>query len=131
MRQIKYRAFLKNKKFMVDVASIGFNGYITWNDWRHTREIEPSPLFEVEWIDDVILMQYTWLQDKNWNEIYEGDVVKSLWTIFRVDYDMDWFYAVNGEEYASLNSYTWLNDPYDIDDVEIIWNIYEHPNLLK
>lgn len=82
--------------------------------------------------DEVELMQFTWLYDKNWKEIYEGDIVKfMLWgnnfisSIYFTP--QKWYYlkykAVfrKAGRICSFNIFKWT---------EIIWNIYENPELL-
>lgn len=116
MRTIKFRVWAKWKMEYQDAMKFFV---LPWkekpNNWGNIEDI----------------MQFTWLTDKNGKEIWEWDIVTSLWTTFIVEYDWDWFYAVNWDEYASLNSYTWLDDPYDIDDAKVIWNIYENTEILS
>jgi uncharacterized phage protein (TIGR01671 family) len=80
--------------------------------------------------------QFTGLFDKNGKEIFEGDVVKRTcrqWCCGKVTYEtvgvVEWF----GEGWSlkeSDGSYTgWANQKHE--DIEIIGNIYEHPELLK
>lgn len=107
-----------------------------WTNWKMIYQ-EDMKFFVLPWKEKPFrwdnieaIMQFTWLTDKNGKELWEWDIITSLWTIFRVDYDADWFYAVNNDEYASLSSYTWLDNPYDIDDVIVLWNIHENPDLI-
>lgn len=75
-------------------------------------------------------MQFTWLLDKNWKEIYEGDIVKwlfnekrnSIYSVYFHQEVLAWF----------LQSETNMNIHLcDLLEIEIIWNIYENPELLS
>ena len=127
MREIKFRAWLKEKKEIVDVEEIDFmNKVINYidNDYENNRQEIRGAYFE-----DIELMQYTGLKDKNNKEIYEGDVLsngndeKPYKVIFengsfRAEFEGDF------EEYSF----------YLIDIVaqhcEIVGNIYQNPELL-
>lgn len=60
-------------------------------------------------------MQYTWLDDKNWKEIYESDNIKYN--------DNDWNIVYTMVEYKN-----WWFHPFCMNinssSVEIVWNIY-------
>jgi uncharacterized phage protein (TIGR01671 family) len=84
------------------------------------------------WINIKTLWQYTWLKDKNGKEIYEGDILKWSWEeTFEVYFD---------EQHAQYRVKKKLNediysdreiDYYWFNKIEIIWNIYENPELIK
>lgn len=77
------------------------------------------------------LMQYTGLKDKNGVEIYEGDVIKSLnylgnrditpIIIGVVEYRLGGFGIEKGLYLGA----------YQQEDIEVIGNIYENPELLE
>ena len=119
MREIKFRAWDKINKEMFNVESINFQERRVYKDVVSYRNF-----------NDIELMQYTGLKDKNNKEIYEGDILsdgndeKPYKVIFengsfRAEFEGDF------EEYS-----------FDLIDVvaqgcEIIGNIYENPELIK
>lgn len=131
-REIKFRAWDKKDKVMVDVASMNFwpNGVLS--------VLEDFDDAEPQFADSYELMQFTGLHDKNGREIYEGDVVRyTAW------HDGKPAGAIQGEVVydgdlgmASFNIL--LDRDGEIDravlpaiGVEIMGNVHENPELLE
>lgn len=129
MREIKFRAWHKEKKEIIDVEEIDFiNEVINYidNDYLNNRQEIIGVYFE-----DIELMQYTGLKDKNEKEIYEEDIVKlrANHGIGVVKYYDEWGAFV--VEYIKLKKIAVLGMNYCEEDVEVIGNIYENPELIK
>lgn len=105
MRKFKFRAWDKNNNRMITDCS----------NFTHYH-------FGVNYQKDIIFMQFTGLFDKNGKEIYEGDIVSNGIVNLEVHYEWSQFSA--GREPGILLSTI-------AEEVEIIGNIYENPNLLK
>ena len=122
MREIKFRAWHKEKKIMGEVLGI---------DILH-KEIffsnEDVDCYEHTDFKDIELMQYTGLKDKNNKEIYEGDIVKFLNGIFEVIWcNEKASFMLKNKEYKEF-----LNFIYENNNVmEIVGNIYKNPELIK
>ena len=141
MRQIKFRAFVKNLKWMVPVEMIDFK--------YQTAEVDLSygngDTSEYEF-DEIELMQFTGLYDSGGTLIYEGDIVKMHYfseefasdlgvlekdnTITGdIQYRQDFAtYVVNTKDQDYTIS-EYCQEPSE--ELEVIGNIYEHPHLLQ
>lgn len=123
-RLLKFRAWDKRGLQMIDVDGLAWDsrGIAIGKDDRDTDNWERSGDYE--------LMQYTGLKDKNGVEIYEGDVVT-----YRGKTDMMHIGTVKSEVHWSDRKcgfypmVEWFSQRDD--GVEVLGNIYEHPELLQ
>jgi uncharacterized phage protein (TIGR01671 family) len=123
MREIKFRAFQKGHKWsrMIYVESI------TWENGKiESVEGKNKNGACTWWVDDeeqIDLMQYTGLKDKNDKEIYEGDIVQWLSLILPI--------TINDfHSYQFMFGKDVLYKDYAVHG-EIIGNIYESLELLN
>ena len=129
MREIKFRAWDKGLKRMIylsepTVENDDFSGIVF-----KLRDYFVSA-FSSDRIEDLELMQYTGLRDKNGREVYEGDIMR-----FKDWWDEE---MVGEVRYSEKDmAFTIVNDFWDgfpimyADDLEVIGNIYENPELLE
>ena len=143
-REIKYRAYIKNdyKKELIgkilDVSSIHLKTKKVIIGYSLNRDNYGNKSFS---FDNIELMQYTGLHDKNGKEIYEGDIV--LYKDWEMAYEgggNDSFINKGIVEYCEDNCCFNVTERQTVDiadvlykgneDLEVIGNIYENPELL-
>ena len=121
MREIKFRAWFKKEK-----RWLGEHDFkISPNGQTATYGLYCHP------INDIAIMQFTGLKDKNEKEIWEGDVCKYKWRS-EVGGDVTsegiaevfYFGASFAVDHLLLNHISHT-------EIEIIGNIYSNPNLLN
>lgn len=120
MRQIKFRIWdLKRKEWVHDTS----NAVNLLGETIILGEILRRPddsMVRIEELNELVVMQFTGLKDKNGKEIYDGDILLDVTKEIRV---IDW-------EEGSLTPFG-LEYYEDLEDFKIIGNIYENPDLIK
>ena len=127
MREIKFRAWVKEKKAIFEVILIDYvSKKVTYLLERvgHLLSIRDAKFNDVE------LMQYTGLKDKNNKEIYEGDILFESFgeRYYKVVFENGGFRA---EFKGDFDEHS-----FDLIDVvaqgcEIVGNIYENSKFIK
>jgi len=126
-REIKFRAWDEGNKIMHEGVEFIRSGTES-NDWvlfkSDNQRLEDGDVLENPYFQQQIkLMQYTGLKDKNGKEIYEGDVVRWSGKVYLIE----WHDKVAG--------FVMQNNGIERPDVEfeseVIGNIYENPELLN
>jgi uncharacterized phage protein (TIGR01671 family) len=82
--------------------------------------------------EEIILLQFTGLKDKNGKEIYEGDILKysDNYPEFTGFVKYDNRFGMFTIEIEFNNQYNFLHHKMS-PDLEVIGNIYENPELLE
>lgn len=83
------------------------------------------------YIDPKTLGQFTGMTDKNWTKIFEGDIIQTYdpdegYAVVRYDDTETEFYA----DFVGDNVYYGLGGTFRNDDIEVIGNIYDNPELI-
>lgn len=130
MRPIKYKAYLKEHKEIVTVDAIDFI----------EKEITVIDEFGNDYyfpFDEINLMQYTGLKDKNGREIYEGHIIKKDISKFtKLDPRPEVFYG----EVKYYEASFWIDNAKiehaeplfdDIDPIQVIGNTFQNGELLN
>lgn len=140
-REIKFRAFIKELGTMHKVLELYCDGGAMVEGYEYPLSAE-----------QIVLIQYTGADDKNGNELHEGDIIKSKCYPFYSDapelhngkdnpvelnylgvvgIDVDGVYYDLKVVSNRVSGRATGGNISDLETFEIIGNIYENPELLK
>ena len=131
MREIKFRAWDKQNSNMIDGNNYQGSAWIA-----DALEVLMHGGCD-EWTEQLVLMQYTGLHDKNGKEIYEGDIIRECYTIFPDDMEVfisevlfqNGSFQLSGEDYEPFSGESSMCSIKST-DLEVIGNVWENPELL-
>lgn len=124
-REIKFRAWDKKESKIRGILKLNLNNEI-YDVMLHTPTDSAPNHWCLRNYDEVELMQFTGLHDKNGKEIYEGDILDGQMIV-------TWR---NDLASFALTKQGWAYDHYfgeavDPGHTEVIGNIHQNPELLQ
>jgi len=139
MRKIKFRAWDKiEKELITKYESLAFK-----DNWVFLEvEYKKNHFSELSWhSDDIELMQYTGLKDKNGTDIFESDIVKynmiDRFGLCKIEYTEECRFTAQSLNMVNCRGFSLKKDIITFNkysektrDIEVIGNIYENPELL-
>ena len=126
-REIKFRVWDTYNKEMLDVQELDYAD--SYNGQPMIRTTMYNDYFDTE---EMILMQFTGLHDKNGKEIYEGDIVQGLFADQEEPEIKGQVIYSNGQ--ASYIVIASNNDEWELgylDNLEVIGNVFENGDILN
>ena len=147
-RQIKFRAWHERLNRMFSAEQMGKDQLTilpSTGQFINVSSVDPS-LSQIASLQEMIPMQFTGLQDRAGNDIYEGDIVKwdddskgDYWRFAVVKIDPDIYFdcseikQVDGIVNSRRDQFHFAKFIYQDTQhhLSIIGNIYEQPHLLN
>jgi phage uncharacterized protein TIGR01671 len=131
-RQIKFRVWHKKQKRMLIVSNIECNikgiifGIDTYINLVENYDRQYSD------IEEINLMQFTGLLDKNGKDIFEGDIIKAeVINSFSGDKNLNKVIIRIVSYYETQCSFAFgAYNPLNLFNIEVIGNIHDNPELL-
>ena len=147
-REIKFRAWTGNK-MEYDIVVGRFGAFYVnpeaKGDGLDPKDTASPTLNTTRYFDDMPVMEFTGLLDKNGKEIFEGDILRTLH--YRTESEVSYLFhkVVYDNERATFNAISLLNKDNLLttngncflyvalkdETCEVIGNIFENPELLK
>ena len=125
MREIKFRAWVKDRKEIFEVILIN---YVTKKVTYLLERVGHLLSIRDAKFNDVELMQYSGLKDKNNKEIYEGDIVTLHNGKYKVIFNSkEARFVLRDDEFEMNIPFTNNNNKR----MEVVGNIYENPELME
>ena len=121
MRELEFRAWLKDEKKMIDVKAID------WDDKGNVISVNypEGKSYSGYGSDNIEFIQYTGLKDKNGVKIFEGDIIR----IYGGEKMFGYYEFDQVKVIKELEDLVMLSN---LDcEVEVIGNIYENTELLN
>jgi uncharacterized phage protein (TIGR01671 family) len=133
-RDIKFRAWDWTWEWRLNEKMISIN--LDWELWYNHEDTLVNSLKDLA--DKVEIMQYTGLKDKNWVEIYEGDILSykvEIWHYHLRMVERDQVRArlhiMKMWKWVSIQNTSMPKQSTMDKNWTVIWNIYENPDLLN
>ena len=122
MREIKFRAWHKEKKIMGEVLGIDI---LHKEIFFSNGDVDCCGFADLKYIE---LIQYTGLKDKNNKEIYEGNIIFLHGRKYKV------IFKTEGARFILKDEFFEMDIPFTNNNnerMEIIGNIYESSELME